>query len=502
MQTAQARLTNSKGIVSALTALWSWVDQHSRALLIAGLVLYLVVFSAASIFKLETLQQGFDLAGNEQAVWNTLHGHPFRTSVFKLMEYDFDDGPVLLQIPLAGLYALCPSPHILLVLQTLAITLGALPLFWLARDLWKRPSAGLVAAAVYLLHPAVQHMNLYEFQYRSFSMAFALYALYFFEKKRWGLWGLFLLLGMCTKTESALLAIGFGLYALVRKRRWTYVIPPIVVGAAWFYVALFVVVPHFTVGGGSFAISTYFDWLGKTPGDMIHTILTRPGYVLGNLLQGKVLAYLGALWLTGGLLFLLSPLELLPALPILALNVLSLENVQLSLYYQYQALIVPFLLVASLYGLRRLQEWWQKRRVGSGERFLQVALAALVLLALANTLYWRPALWSDWQHRDTSQRIRDARAVIAQLPKDAPVAASSFLAPLVAQREGVYFFPGNRSYPEEKVALAQYILTDTNPRMSDSERQSFQQLLEHYRNSGQWQIAAQQGDFLLLRRIK
>ncbi len=498
MNTALARPTNLKGISSTLASLWAWVDAHARALLIGMLVLYFAVFSAASIFKLETLQQGFDMAGNEQTIWNTLHGRFFETSVFAKMQYDFDDGPVLLEVPLAGLYALYPSPHILLVLQTLAITLGALPLYLLARDLWKRASAGLVAAAVYLLHPTVQHMNLYEFQYRSFSLAFALAAFYFFEKKKWGWWALFLVLAMATKTESALLVIFFGLYALLRRRPWTYVVPPIVAGAAWFYVALFVIVPHYTQGG-SFAASIYsYGWLGNSFGEILRTLVTRPGYVLAHVFQADKLRFLFSLFFTLVFLPLLSPLELLLALPILGLNLLSPNLVQYSLYYQYQALTLPFLLVAALYGLHRLQLFLEKRRSWPGEQILNVALVILLLFAGANSLFWKNALWNTWRHRDTPQRIADARAVLARVPDGSPVAASTFLAPFLAQREGIYFFPGNKSYPQEYIARADYLVTDTGPSLPIKG----QELLQQYLADGSWQVELQQGDFLLLRRTK
>ena len=96
-----------------------------RALLWCAIVVYVVAFAALSSLKLAWLRQGFDMAGNEQVIWNTLHGRPFRTSIFAFMQYDFDDGPVLLEVPLALLYGIYQSPYTLLVLQTLALGLAA-----------------------------------------------------------------------------------------------------------------------------------------------------------------------------------------------------------------------------------------------------------------------------------------------------------------------------------------------------------------------------------------
>lgn len=500
--------------------LWEWADRHSRFLLILLLLGYFLLFSAASIFKLETLRQGFDLAGNEQALWNTMHGRLFQTSVFfPTMQYDFDDGPVLLQLPLAGLYALYSSPYTLLILQTAAIALGALPLYGLARNLWGRPGAGLVAAALYLLHPTVQHINLYEFQYRSFTMLFALWAFYFFERRRYVPWALFLLLGMSTKTESALLAISFGLYALLRKRSWEYVLPPIVVGGFWFYLALFVVAPRFTLGEGSFVASIYsYGYLGDSFGEILHTVVTRPFFVLSQLFWPEKVQFLGQIFFLSAFLPLLSPRELVLPAPIFLLNLLSPNPVQFSLYYQYQGLTVPFLLIAMLYGLHRLQRFLAGRKRGPrpetdrGREAYWVFLLLLLLFGLANSLLWNNALWSTLRKRDTPQRIADARAVIAQVPADAPLAASNFLAPFVARREGLYFFPGNRSYPfricrgsseespcpEEYFVPADYLLTDTSEALPAAGRE----MLGRFLAEGSWEVVVRQGDFLLLRRVE
>ena len=507
----------SRGMLSGL---WDWMDRHSRFLLTFLLLGYFLLFSAASIFKLEALRQGFDLAGNEQTLWNTMHGRLFQTSVFfPTMRYDFDDGPVLLQLPLAGLYALYPSPYTLLILQTAVIALGALPLYGLARDLWGRPGAGLVAAALYLLHPTVQHINLYEFQYRSFTMTFALYAFYFFERRKYAWWALFLLLGMATKTESALLAVSFGLYALLRRRPWGYVWPPIVVGGLWFYLALFVVAPHFTLGGSSFVAGIYsYGYLGDSFGEILHTLVTRPLFVLSQLFWPEKVQFLGQMLFLCAFLPLLSPRELLLPAPIFFLNLLSPNPVQFSLYYQYQGLTVPFLLIAMLYGLHRLQRLLAGRgenlRPGEDRRpgVLQTSLLLLLLFGLANCLFWNNALWSTWRRQDTPQRIADARVVVARVPADAPLAASNFLAPFVARREGLYFFPGNRSYPfricrgpsgdpscpEEYFVPADYLLTDTSETLPEAGRE----MLRRFLAEGSWEVMVRQGDFILLRRVE
>src|SRR6266540_3254610 len=167
-----------------LHAWWSAIDQHATALLWGAIVIYIVAFAILSSLKLAWLRQGFDIAGNEQVIWNTLHGRPFRSSIFAFMQYDFDDGPVLLELPLALLYGIHQSPYTLLALQTLALGLAAWPIYLLGRDILVAPWQALALALIYLLHPTTQHINMYEFQLRSFMIPFAVGALLFLRRGR------------------------------------------------------------------------------------------------------------------------------------------------------------------------------------------------------------------------------------------------------------------------------------------------------------------------------
>ena len=76
----------------------------------------------------------FDLGNMTQAVWSTAHGDPLAVTnlageqTTRLASH-FD--PIL--VLFAPLWLVWPSPELLLVTQAIAIALGALPVFWLAR---------------------------------------------------------------------------------------------------------------------------------------------------------------------------------------------------------------------------------------------------------------------------------------------------------------------------------------------------------------------------------
>ncbi|NJN68267.1 MAG: DUF2079 domain-containing protein [Chloroflexaceae bacterium] len=493
------------------------LNRAAPHLAVGVVALYIATFTALSILKLALLRQGFDMAGNEQTIWNTLHGRPFRTSIFAFMDYDFDDGPVLLQLPLALLYGIHPAPSTLLFLQTVALGLAAWPLYLVGRELLPEPWHALALVLLYLLHPTTQHINLYEFQLRAFLLPFALGSLLFLRWEWWWPYVACLLLMIATKTEAGFTLVAFGLYALLTRRSWHFVLPPLLIGPLWVVLALGVIVPHFS--RGDFIRDIYrYGVLGNSIGEVIWNLATNPLRFLHTVMSTpEKLTYVGLLFGIQGFLALLSPTTLL-ALPVLAMNLIAPNRVQFSLNYQYPALVYPFLLVAAAEGVmvvaRGVAHLRKNRATATGtgkedeedeedapyaHGVANAGMALLVVGALVANVALNNVVLGLLRHHESAARVADARAIIAQVPPGVPLAASSFLAPHLAQREELFFFPGNQSYPRAYLARAEYLVADRHaPGMSQEERE----LLHDYLHRPDWEIVAQEGDFVLLRRVR
>lgn len=472
-------------------ALGAAANRHAPAMLAGAIGLYIVAFSVLACLKLAWFRQGFDMAGNEQTIWNTLHGRPFRLSVFAFMRYDFDDGPVLLQLPLALLYGLHQSPYTLLVLQTIALGLAAWPLYLIGRQILPQPWQALVLALLYLLHPTTQHINMYEFQLRAFMIPFAVGALLFLRRERFWPYLVMLLLMLCTKTEAGFTLMAFGVYALWLRRRWPFVVVPVLLGPLWVAVALGVIVPRFSEGDFITQIYKYGD-LGNSVGQVIVNIVTDPLLLLRTITTPGKPTFVLQLFGLQGFLALFSPTTLL-GLPILLMNLITPNRVQWSLNYQYPALVYPFLLVAAAEGLVRVCGWlaqvWRGRLIAAGMLLLLLG-AAIANVRMNNVVQ------SLLNVRESPQRVAAANALLRQVPRDAAVAATSFLAPHLAQRQEIYFFPGSGSYPREYIDRAEYIVGDRRP--PGGNRQVIE-LLDDYLQRPDWELVAQEGDFVLLR---
>src|SRR5581483_10411034 len=124
----------------------------------------------------------------------------------------------------------------------------------------------------------------------------------------------------------------------VWRKPWRFTLAPVVLGAVWFVAALFVIVPYFKTGGGGFVYLDLYVWMGKTPGEIITTVLTRPAFVLGTIFSAQKVQFLVQVFGPTFPFSLVRPDILLLSAPTLALNLLSRENVQSNITRQYAAM--------------------------------------------------------------------------------------------------------------------------------------------------------------------
>jgi len=104
-------------------------------ILLAGAILaYIVIIMGTHWLRYERFLNGFDLAFYEQAVWNTAHGRFLEVSGTDFSRSIMGTDVLLIFALMTPLYMLVPSSFTLLFQETVVVALGALPVYWLARD--------------------------------------------------------------------------------------------------------------------------------------------------------------------------------------------------------------------------------------------------------------------------------------------------------------------------------------------------------------------------------
>ncbi len=393
---------------------------------------------------------GLDLAIYTQALSETIRGRVMNITIHPHNYFGDHFEPILFF--LTPFFALAPSAITLLVLQTIALASGAFPVFLLARRRFPSSTAPVWAAAAYLIHPFVLNPATYEFHALPFAIPLLLWTLLAFERERWRWFLAGIGLTLLVREDTGFVAIGLGLLGIVRRRSFRWTLFPIALGASWLIIAL--KLTGYFNQEGHYKFLQYYAWLGPTARDIMLNVLGHPWLVLKELISpGRILVLIGLL-LPFGFLPLLAPRVLIGLVPVL-LQLLLIGIGENSLRIHYTALLLPFLIVASLDGLWKIS-LSERGRLGflRQERALSLTALGTILVAASVIIGPAGALVLDWRSKPgPSAADRAAEwAVLRTLDRPARILATFRpITPLAASPSvysAHYVFMGHRQYTD------------------------------------------------------
>jgi uncharacterized membrane protein len=425
-------------------------------------VAYATYFSWLTLHRYAAFGAGrYDLGNMVQAVWSASRWELFRVTD--------GDGAQLSRLgghvdPILGAFAplwkVWPDPRMLLVAQAIIVATTAIPAFMLARRWLAHDGLAVAFAAAALLYPGLQFANVFDFHPVTLAAPLILWTIWAAVARRDVLLVVFAVLALMTKEQVGLCLAVFGIWMVVslgRKRAGTILAAGSFV---WSLVAIFVIIPAFSVSGTNQIVASRYGDLGDGPGDVARTLVTRPWDAV------EVVATLDRFWfvlaLTAPLLLLClrAPLLTAGALPDLAINLLSSAEATHRIEYHYAALAAPFVIAGSIRGLAAIRD-------GRGPRVLEPAarrsgIVAMTLIAASVVAGWRLGplpIWKDVPGSGTPLAVfradpREAslQAALAMVPEDAVVSAGNYMAARLSARPRILTFP--------VVADAQYVVID------------------------------------------
>jgi uncharacterized membrane protein len=408
-----------------------------------------------------------DMGNMGQAAWNTLHGHPYFFTNVRLpwnieawnttTRLSFHVEPIFPVISLS--YLVYPAPETLIVLQTVALALGAVPVYFLAIDLLRSRLLGIAFAAAYLLFPTLEGMNLYEFHPVALATPLLLAAFLFAYRRQHVPFLVCALLAMGTKEEMGLVVALLGVYVAVFLGERKTGVPLAAFGVFWSLFAVLVIEHHYRQPGTVTYFHSRYGYLGHGLHGSVDTILHNPGAIGNALFIWPKAAYIRLLLVPVGFLALLAPEILLIAAPTLALNLLSTEFHMFSGVGQDSAEIISVVMVAAVVGTRRLLHVLEGRFSRSRARLLVTAYIAVAALWTQHSFGYTPA-GAEYSLAPIGAHQRVEDRFVAMVPSGAPVATQDQLDPHLSSRHYLYLFSDTGRQPP--LAPANDVLLDVS----------------------------------------
>ena len=337
-------------------------DRPPSSLLWAIAIAAIILFLSSSLRHALFQSTAFDLGIFDQAIYLIAQNQTPFSSLMQI--HILGDHAAVIYYPLALLYKIYPDVHWLFLVQAVALSLGAWPSWSLARLAGLNPEQSRAIPFIYLLYPVVFNINLFDFHPEVIALPALLAAILAARLNKIIWFCSAVLLVLSCKAVLSLTVAATGLWLLLCEKKQRCGAIGLFLGIAWFAIASQKIIPFFS--GSEVAGVGRYSYLGKSVLEIALNLLLKPQLVLGRFLSFDTLKYLFILTLPviWGLLPFsrkiglryLTPL--IPAIPTLAINILSDLPFQRSLAYQYSVPIIPFLLLAviSKEAERRKQE--------------------------------------------------------------------------------------------------------------------------------------------------
>ena len=410
-----------------------------QAALTLAIVAYTWYFTSVTLDVHHGLgTSSYDLGLYDQGVWlMSRFKAPFITLMGRNLMGDHASFILVLLVPL---YWLFPAVGTLLLVQSLVIALGAVPVFLLARKCLESEAMAFVLAGLYLLHPAVGWTNRENFHPDCFLALFVGMAVYAAVEHKWRVYGVFVVLSLLVKEDVSLVVVPLGLWVGMRRDR-RIGMATVVGSLAVMLVGMLVVMRGLT------GVPTRNAWRipFAGPWGVVREVIARPGNVFQYFRSEYRPFYLWQMSFPTAFVFLRRPDISAISAVVLGTNVLSTFSYQHDIQYHYSLIAVPALVVGTAYALAAFGHRTRRRLVGlvatttvwSCLMWGAVPLGSILTPGAKNPIgHHLPSYWPPSEPIAVA-----AREMIAAVPAGASVSTYHSLTPHLTRREQIYMFP-------------------------------------------------------------
>ncbi len=455
----------------ALARAGRWLAPLAALALWAG---YSLFFSRLALTNHRALHtRTTDLGYYDNIFYQSIHGRPLGCSWIKAGYHGSAHFDPLLVL-LSPLYLIYPRAEFLLVLQSVWLGAGVIPVYLLALDKLEHRGKALLLAAAWAMYPALHGANMYEFHSLTLISPLIVWLLYFYETGRDRLYWVTLAALLLCREDVSLLMCFIGLYAILDRRAGRARLGWVTIATSLVYlviVKLFFMTSAGIIMSGKDAYSFAYYYEDLMPnrsglGGLLVSLLTNPAFVLKVMLEEPKILFLLQLFVPLGFLpFLARPGRWMLAYGLVFCLFASRDAV-FSIHFQYSSVLFPIAFALTPIALKQAEDSAPAAYLGLDGRRLSRALLAAVLVASALVSWKFGGLVDNASFRGGFARVARnltpeqeatyawVRQQVEAIPPGAIVGATNKMGPHISNRKEAYFYPGDRA------AILQYVLLD------------------------------------------
>jgi len=425
-------------------------DYKSYVIFLAA-VGWIALFGFGMLRHLTFHSKAWDLAIFDQVIWNLANGNGWQCSVRGVQDLrgDHFEPILLLFVPI---YRILPHVGWLLAAQAAALV-GAGMIFWSTYRARIGEHSAFIFFLAFMLFPPIHWLSIADFH--PIALAPFFIAIGWWGRERQKLWAFLLgLIGLvCCGEEGFIVAGWWCLWEFAVKKgqmqtRLPYALLAILFWAGFVYLSAVYIPAYRSEGEGYFYIHRY-AYLGHTLPDIARNFFIKPWLWIKHLVDSRSLALLALYLVPLGLLPLKRPKYLALLIPTLLYTLLSESPEQKSIFHQYTAMWIPFLMIATAEALTPLDNRRKRAVPASAPLYAPVyalvsaPLYALLIASILGFLAFSP-LFGLSMHPELFHPepwAGEAKGIIRTVLPDEPISAPSALCPHLSHRQVLLLQP-------------------------------------------------------------
>lgn len=290
-----------------------------------------------------------------QMMWNTQQGNLLEYNGLKhdirmMFQYHF----AVILIPLSLFYILIPHQLTLYIVSSIIIATSVFPLYYLSKNFLKSRYVPYIIVLIFLFYPPFLNVDLEGYAEELFSVPFVLFALYYLVNNKNKLFTFFSLLTLTLRINMTAVVFSLGFLSLFYKKYKTG-ISIMISSVLWLLFIILFINKIFPTPIAKNQTAEQYVWgfyalYGDSPQEIITTIVTKPKYVIEQILVKEKGIYFLDLFKPLFFLPLLSPYTYF-AFPIFMQNILTDDGRLFAVYNYYQASMLPFMFLGLIHAI-------------------------------------------------------------------------------------------------------------------------------------------------------
>jgi uncharacterized membrane protein len=303
----------------------------------------------------------------------------------------------------------------MVLLEAITYSVAVYGMFRLFRVALGSELRGFIASAIYwaIFLPVPGH-----FYFGNLAVCFVVFAVYLMWTGNYDLAVPLWLISVLFKEYFALVSGVVGLMIFLKTRKWSGLLLT-GLSLSFFLLSFFVVMPWAQPRNPNVLI---FGYLGSSTGEIAKNVFLDPPRWLGRLVNPVAFKYLAGLVAPFALMGLLVPELIVPALPILGLNILLPSDHGIDqVLSHYTIPWLPLFAAAGMLGIRRFWTWSRSSAAwfrSSLRMAILVAVIANVFFGVRYHLYCLKRAFVG--HAILARHTEDVRASLVDIPDKSP----------------------------------------------------------------------------------